>query len=263
MRSTGTLAARRWLFASFLRREITSRYSGTMIGALWAIGQPVLMLLIYGFIFQRVFKVQVPDLGGHGFVAFLACGLWPWMAFQEGLQRATGAIVGNGALVRKVLFPYELLVMASVGATFAVHFCGFAVVLTALWLLGSPFHPAGLPFMFAAWLVLGVLTVGCALATASVQVVVRDVEHLVGPVLMLLFYLTPILYPRSLVPESFRAILDLNPIGHLLAALRSALMHGELGASWVLLPLLGGALITVVAGLFVFRRLAASFEDFI
>ena len=254
---------RRALLASFVRREITNRYAGTLIGALWALGQPVLLLLIYGFVFQRVLRVNYPDLGGHGFVSFLACGLWPWMAFQEGLMRGTVAIVGNGALVKKVVFPYELLVLATVGATFLVHFCGFLVVLAALWVLGSPFHAVGLPVMLSGWLVMALLAFGIALATASIQVVIRDMQHLIGPVLMLMFYLTPILYPRTLVPEGFRFVTDWNPVAHLLGAIRAGLLHGEVAAAWVLAPLCAAALLIVWLGQLVFRRLAENFEDFI
>jgi lipopolysaccharide transport system permease protein len=254
---------RRALLASFVGREITNRYAGTLIGALWALGQPVLLLLIYSFVFQRVLRVNLPDLGGHSFVSFLACGLWPWMAFQEGLMRGTGAIVGNGALVKKVVFPYELLVLATVGATFLVHFCGFLVVLAALWLLGSPFHAVGLPAMLAAWLVMGLLAYGIALATASIQVVIRDVQHLIGPVLMLMFYLTPILYPRTLVPGGFRFVIDWNPVAHVLGAIRAGLLHGDVAAAWVLAPLCAAALLVIWLGQLVFRRLAESFEDFI
>jgi len=262
MHSLRMIWARRALLASFVRREIANRYAGTFIGAVWALGQPVLMLLIYGFVFQRVLRVDLQDLGGHGFVAFLACGLWPWMAFQEGLQRATQAIVGNGALIKKVVFPYELLVLATIAATFLVHFCGFLVVLAVLWLMGPPFEAVGLPVMLGAWFIMALLAYGIALATSSVQVIVRDVGQMIGPVLMLMFYLTPILYPRKLVPEGFRFVLDLNPIAHLLAAIRAGLLHGDIAAAWVLLPLFGGALLLVWLGGRVFRRLAGSFEDF-
>ena len=262
MHSLRVIWARRALLASFVRREIANRYAGTFIGAVWALGQPVLMLTIYGFVFQRVLRIDFQDLGGHGFVAFLACGLWPWMAFSEGLQRATGSIVGNGALIKKVVFPYELLVLATVAATFLVHFCGFLAVLAVLWLIGPPFHPVGLPVMLGAWAVLAILAFGIALATSSIQVIVRDVEQMIGPVLMLMFYLTPILYPRKLVPDGFRFVLDLNPIAHLLGAIRAGLLYGDITAAWVLLPLFVLALLIAWLGRRVFRRLSDNFEDF-
>jgi lipopolysaccharide transport system permease protein len=254
---------RRALLFSFVRREIGSRYAGTLIGAVWALGQPVLLLLIYAFVFTRVLRVNLPDLGGHSFVTFLACGLWPWMAFSEGLTRATRAIVGNGPLVKKAVFPYELLVLSTVAATFIVHLGGFLAVLLVLWLLGAPFHVAGLLVMVGGWLLLFLLTYGLALATASIQVVVRDVEHVIGPILTLGFYISPILYPRNLVPENLRFIIDLNPIAQVLGAIRAALLHGELSPSWAALPLVVGVLLVVWVGQVVFRRLAENFEEFI
>ena len=109
----------------------------------------------------------------------------------------------------------------------------------------------------------GGLAYGLALATSSIQVVVRDIEHLIGPVLMLMFYLTPILYPRTLVPEGFRFVVDWNPVAHLLGTVRDGMLRGDLGSGWVLLPLSAGAILLVWLGQLVFRRLAESFEEFI
>jgi lipopolysaccharide transport system permease protein len=103
---------------------------------------------------------------------------------------------------------------------------------------------------------------GIGLVTASIQVVVRDIEHLIGPVLLLIFYVTPILYPRKLVPESFSFVLDLNPVAHLVGVIRAGLLQGDLSTAWVLAPLLAAALLMVWLGQLVFRRLAESFEDF-
>lgn len=259
----GSIWRRRWLLLSFYRRELSSRYSGTLAGGLWALGQPVLMLAIYGFVFRKVFKIDFTELGEHSFTAFVACALWPWMAFQESLQRGTQAIVANAGLVRKISFPHELLVFASVAATFTVHLFGFVAVLAALALFGEPFHWLGLPVVAIAWLVLLALAVGLTLLSAAVQVFLRDIDHLLGPVLMIMFYVTPILYPLSQVPESMRGVLALNPLVHILEPLRAALLHGNNAGIAVLLGWLALALLLLYAARRLFGRLAGSFEDFL
>jgi ABC-type polysaccharide/polyol phosphate export permease len=259
----GELQRQRWLFVTFFRRELSSRYSGTLGGGLWALGQPVMMLAIYSFVFRTVLKVGFPELGEHGFTAFVACALWPWMAFQEGIQRATQAVVGNAGLVKKVVFPHELLVLASVAATFAIHFLGFAVVLTALAAFGEPLHPGGLPIVALGWLVLFVLATGLALMTAALQVFLKDIDHLLGPVLMVMFYLTPILYPISQVPEAVRVPLAANPLVHVLEPIRAALLHGTAAGLPTLLVLASVAVGIFLAARQLFIRLSGSFEDFL
>lgn len=253
----------RWLFLTFVRREVTSRYSGTIAGGLWALGQPVLLLMIYGFVFRKVFKVGFPELGEHSFVAFVACALWPWMAFQEGVQRATHAVVGNSGLVKKVHFPHELLVFASVGATFFIHFLGFLVVICALMLGGEPFQLAGLPVVLMGWLAILLLASAIALVTSSFQVFLKDIDHMLGPALMIMFYVTPILYPTTQVPESVRWIVGFNPLVHLLEPIRAGLMQGDVSAIGRLMVFVAGGMAAVFAAVLLFRRLSDYFEDFI
>lgn len=253
----------RWLFLNFFKRELKSRYSGTLGGGLWALGQPVLMLAIYSFVFRKVFKVGFPELGEHSFTAFVACALWPWMAFQESIQRGTQAVVGNAGLVKKVMFPHELLVFSSVAATFTLHFLGFFVILLVLTFLGEPFSFAGLPVVVGAWLVLLTLALGITLLTSAMQVFLKDVDQLLGPFLMVMFYVTPVLYPMSQVPEAVRGPMAVNPLVHIIDPIRSALLNG----SWTGLPalfgLFGVGILLLVVARTVFSRLSGFFEDFI
>ena len=250
------------LFASFFRREITARYAGTLFGAAWVVAQPLLMLAVYAFVFQRVFKVALPDLGGASFVAFVAAALWPWLAFQEGVMRGTQAVVANRDLVRKVSFPAEVLVVAVVAAAFVLHFAGFVAVLALLSAFGEPIRLAGVLVVVWVWLLLLAFACGLALVLSASQVVVKDVDHVMGPLFMLGFYLTPILYPLELVPDPIRNWMVLNPLVHLITPLRAALL-GDGAVAFGVLALASLCMAgLVVAGLAYFRRLAGRFEDF-
>lgn len=250
------------LFYGFFRREFTVRYAGTLFGGVWVLAQPLLMLAIYAFVFQRVFKVSLPDLGGASFVAFVAAALWPWLAFQEGVMRGTQAIVANRDLVRKVSFPYQTLVLAAVASAFVLHLAGFVVVMALLALVGEPVRVSGFPVALWVWLVLFGLASGLALVLSAAQVVVKDVDHLLGPVFMFGFYVTPILYPLSLVPESIRGLMAFNPLVYLIEPLRGALILDQ-GDGLAGLVIATAAMIVLVGlGLSFFVRLAGRFEDF-
>lgn len=252
----------RRLFASFFARELSSRYVGSIGGGLWALVQPVLLLAIYSFVFRVIFKVRFPELAEHSFVSFVACALWPWMAFQEGLQRATHAIAGNASLIKKVAFPSELLIYAAVASTFVLHLAGFAVVLAGLELVGERFHLSTLPLVTLAWATLFVMSCALAFVTASLQVFLKDVEHMLGPILMVLFYATPILYPMNTVPEAWAWVMRLNPLAYVLDPLRTALLQGTYApAAGLALSLLVSLLLALICKTF-FNRLSPHFEDF-
>src|SRR5438093_130033 len=224
------LARHRTLFVNFFRRELFSRYLGSVSGFAWAFLHPLALLAVYHFIFTTVFRAGA--MNGKSFLLFVAVALWPWLAAQEALQRGTISIGGYAGLIRKVAFPHELVVYASVAATIVLQFVGYLVVLVVLAAFGEPVHFEGLALALPLWIVLAVAITGLALTLAALQVFIKDVEHILMPVLMILMYLTPILYPLSLVPERMKPWVAANPFGYLVDRLREALLEGRLSVGW-------------------------------
>ena len=259
--SRASLARERALFVNFYRRELTTRYLGSVSGFAWALVHPLALLAVYHFVFTTVFRTT--GFAGQSFLAFVAVALWPWLAAQEALQRGTVSLAGYAGLIRKVAFPHELVVYASVAATLTLHLAGYLAVLVVLRLFGEPIHLEGLVVALPLWLVLAIAVAGLTLALASLQVFVRDVEHVLMPVLMILMYLTPILYPLTLVPESLRPWVAANPFGWLVARLREALLDGRLAFEWTDLVAVAMALVLFMLGRAMFRRLSPHFEDFL
>jgi len=216
----------RTLFANFFRRELFSRYLGSITGLAWAFVHPLVLLAVYHFVFTTVFRAGM--MQGKSFLLFVAVALWPWLAAQEALQRGTVSIAGYAGLIRKVAFPHELVVYASIAATLSLQFAGYLVILVVLALFGEPVHFEGLLLAVPLWIVLAISVTGLALALSALQVFVKDVEHILMPVLMILMYLTPILYPISLVPEEMKPWVAANPFGYLVDRLRDALLDGKL-----------------------------------
>ena len=259
----GSLASarNRALLVNFFRRELTTRYLGSVSGFAWALLSPLALLAVYDFVFTNIFRAT--SFAGASFLAFVAVALWPWLAAQEALQRATVSLASYAGMIRKVAFPHEIVVIASVCATFALQFVGYVAVLVVLAIVGEPIHLAGLAVAIPVWLILIVGVVGIAFALAALQVFVRDVEHVLMPILMILMYLTPILYPLSLVPANLRDFVAANPFGWIVARLREAMLDGRLAVHASDAIALVVALLLFAGGRWVFRRLSPHFEDFV
>ena len=254
-------ARNRALLVNFFRRELTTRYLGSVTGLAWALLSPLALLGVYQFVFTHIFKAT--SFAGQSFIAFVAVALWPWLAAQEALSRGTVSLASYAGMIRKVAFPHEIVVLASVCATFALQFAGYLAVLVVLVLAGEPIHLAGLVVAIPVWMILVIGIVGITFALAALQVFVRDVEHVLMPILMILMYLTPILYPLSLVPENLRSVVAVNPFNWVVARLREALLDGRIVFRWSDLLALMVALALFAGGRWVFRRLSPHFEDFV
>jgi ABC-type polysaccharide/polyol phosphate export permease len=254
----------RWLLLNFFQREIKTRYIGSVTGLFWALIHPVALLAVYAMVFTTIFRVKFPELEGHGFIAFVAVALWPWMAFQESIQRGMAAIQNGAGLIKKVAFPHELLVYGAVAATYAVQLSGMTLAILILAAFETlEIHISAIPVALLMLLIIFLASAGIALLFAALQTLLKDVEHILVPVFMVWFYVTPILYPASLVPPAVRQMILLNPLSFLLERLRDSLLFGRSELSlYDFLALLVG--ISIFAfGRWFFNRLSPHFEDFL
>jgi len=248
----------------FVRREVSNRYLGSFSGGLWALLQPLIQLAVYSVVFMYVFRAPAPDgAGAYGYVPFLVMGLWPWNAFAESLGRATTVIQDNAALIGKVALPREVLVFATVAATFLVQTIGFCGIVVALRLFGVPVDFLGLPLALAGFAQLAVLALGFAMLFAALQVFVRDLAAALPQLLMLWMFASPVFYARASLPARYRSWLDWNPYAHYPEFFRAVLLGGEQVGPQAQVASLLVALLVLAAGVFVFRRLGPHFEDFL
>lgn len=252
----------RTLAFTFLQREIKSRYIGSVSGLFWILIHPLALLAIYSVVFSVIFKVAPLGLERYGFVTFVALGLWPWLAFQEGGLRGAMAIQANAGLIRKVAFPNELLVYGAVCAAYVVHGAGFLAALVVLAFTGNTIHFASLPLVAALLLTQLFFTTGFALALSALQVMLKDVEHFLSPLLMIWFYATPVLYSATMIPEQYRAFMLLNPLAYFVDRIRDLLLHGG-GVVASDAAAVAGSLVIMIIGRWMFNRLSPHFEDFL
>lgn len=224
-----SLVQHRRLAVSLIKREVIGRYRGSMLGTLWSFFNPLLMLLIYTFVFSVVFQARWK--GGTGskteFALVLFSGLLVFNVFSECLNRAPTLILMNVNYVKKVVFPLEILPLVSQGAavfhglvSFVVWFVFYVVFFglppVTAWLF--PF--VILPLMF--------LCLGMGWFLASLGVYLRDVAQFVGLLVTALMFLSPIFYPVSALPERYRSIMELNPMTPVIEQVRGVLILGQM-----------------------------------
>jgi len=250
-----------FLLGEFTRRDFKGRYAGSALGFLWSFVQPLWSLALFTFLFSTVMKVS-PGIGERtsNFAIFLFCGLLPWMAMQEGILRATTAITDSATLVKKMSFPSDLLVWAVVFAALLHEAIALGMFLFVLGVTGQ-FSASGLWLLLLAVPLQVALTAGLGFLSAAINVFLRDTAQINTMLLQAWFYLTPIVYPLSLVPERFRPFLELNPLTGLVTLYREALLGGELPPLLSLAPLIISAAVSLVAGICIFRRLRPAFAD--
>ncbi len=251
------------LIISLTKRELAARYKGSMLGILWAILTPVVMIAIFTIIFAGIFKAKFGTSNSQwDYALYLFCGLLPWNAFQESLQLSANTIVSHANLVKRVVFPLETLPVSQSLAGIANQMFGTAALLIAMLVLRREFHATVvfLPLLVIPQLV---ATLGAAWLLASLGVFVRDIVQGIALLLTAWLYLTPIIYPESLVPERYRHLVNLNPFTALVRNYRRIVLEGSL-PDWKGLAYFGVfAIVSFLFGYWWFARTRKNFSDVI
>ena len=214
------------LILPLARRELAARYRGSVLGVLWAVVTPAVMIAIFTFIFAEIFGARFGARGSTwDYALYLFCGLLPWTAFQDSLQLSSNVIVAHANLVKRVVFPLETLPVAQALSALATQMFGtLALVLAALVLRGE-LHATllWLPVLLVPQLV---AMLGAAWFVASLGVFLRDTSQGLSLALTAWMYLTPIIYPETLVPDRYRALINLNPFTPLVRNYRRIMLEG-------------------------------------
>ena len=255
--SFGEALARPDLLRNLVWAELTARYKTTAFGVLWFIINPMVMMGIMVMIFGRIIHLDIAN-----YPVFVLSALLPWTFFQMGLTNAASSLSRASGLVKRVRIPREFVPLSALMAGL-VHFLISLLMLFALMAFMkvrvSPFI-VFLPIVIA--LQLAFLT-GACLLIASLNVLYRDVEHILAPALQALFYFTPTFYPLSYVPKQWLRWYLLNPMAGIIELYRNIMVAGWPVSPIVLQMAVITSLITLVVGVLVFRRLEPHFDDYI
>ena len=246
-----TELAQLWKFREVIQvligRDLRARYRGAALGFLWSVLNPLAFMLVYVLLFSVYMRIEVDH-----YAAFLLCGMLPWTWFAGSLNEASRSILDNRALVKKVALPSEIFPLATIGSGLVHFVLSLPVLLLLLLVLGVGI---GWPLVLlpGVLLVQFVFTYGVTLITSAVAVRFRDLLQIVPNLLTLWFFLTPVLYPATMVPAGFRPLLELNPMAWLIATYQDILFYQRppdllrLGAVGLL------AVVLLAAGHAVFR----------
>ena len=250
----------RALLLSLTKNDFKQRYLGSYLGIFWAFIQPTFTILIFWFVFQVGFKAQPVD--NFPFILWLIAGMIPWFFFADALGSATNSIIENSFLVKKVVFRVSIIPIIKLLSAFVIHmffvlfmfgmFIYYGYQPTVYWL--QVFY-----YLFATI----VLLLGLSWITASVVIFFRDVGQLVAMVLQFGFWLTPIFWSLSMVPEKYQFLIKLNPIFYIIEGYRNSLIYEKWFWEDLTLTLYFWVITAFifVLGAFTFKRLRPHFAD--
>jgi len=226
-----------------------------VLGYMWSVMNPIAFALVYFIAFKIIMRIQMEN-----YSIFLLSGLFAWQWFANSANVAPTTYISNASIIKKVNFPRNVLVIANIlqdGIHFLLAVPVFLLFMFIFGLMPSWHWLYGIPVLFA---IQGLMLYGFCLALASVNLFVRDIERLVSIATTLLFYFTPILYPMSMVPEKFRPLLNLNPVGPLMVGWRELLLNGRFDLASALISL-GYGIAAYFIGNAIYRKLSWKFAE--
>ncbi|MFN3813109.1 MAG: ABC transporter permease [Aquificaceae bacterium] len=237
------------------QKEIKVRYKSSVLGYAWSILHPLTFAFVFYLAFKVFMKVPIED-----YPLFLISGLFPWQWFSNAVSSSVLVLLDNASLIKKLNFPRETIPLSSV-MNHTFHFLlSIPVVILFMYIYGkelSGLMPILIPFLL---LVQFLMTYGLALFLSSIHLFFRDTDRLVGIILTLLFYFTPVVYSENMIPESYRALLYLNPLALLMVNWRNLFLKGFIDLSYFLSSLAYSILIFFI-GYVTFRRLSWRFAE--
>lgn len=247
------------LLLALTQKEIKARYKNAVLGFLWIFINPLVQMLVMGFVFSLIFKFGIDN-----YYLFLFTGLLPWNFFSLALQKATSRIVFDRSLIQKSNFPREVIPLSTVLS----HFFHFAVswLMLIIYLLITRqwqfFTLSALGLQLSAISLLLIFTCGLSLITSSLNVFYRDINFIVQALVLIWFYITPIVYPLQKIPQKYLPIFYLNPLSGIFTLLQKPFLDQQFPLE-VLLGQIGFIGILTIVGIYIFKKQSRYFSDWL
>ncbi len=263
MGSLATFYERRWLIKYFVQRQTASGYKGSYLGLVWAFLNPLLMVAMFTLVFSEIIGIKFREVTGDSalnFGLFLYCGLIPFLAYQQALTKGVNVIHRNSDLVQKVVFPIEILPLATVLTSLIQNTLGLGALMLVLVVLEQRLEWTILllPLVLVPQLL---FTLGLGYLMAVAGTYVPDVRETLRIFVRATFWITPILWPAGRVPERFSFLVDYNPLAFLVGAYRALILDGELPGAMASIYFSLFAVAMFGVGFVVFNRVKHNFAD--
>ena len=248
------------LFHNFTRQDFFSQFTASMGGVLWLFLTPIVHLVIYSFVFSYIFRMRAPpEFGEINFVIFLMIGYLPWFAFADAFGRSPNLVIEKAPLITKVVFPVQIIPITGTVIPYLTHIIGFTIFLVYLAFKG---------YMSVSWILLPFIfglqflfTLGLVAVISALCVFLRDLQQMIALMLTVWFFLTPIIYPISLIQnESVQRLFLLNPMHSFVSAYREIILLGTVSPVHLMI-IVPVSIISYISGGWLFMRIKHAFGD--
>lgn len=248
------------LILELAKRDLKTRYLGSILGVVWGFIQPMITILLFWFVFQVGFKSRPVD--NFPFVLWLMCGMIPWFFFSDAINNATNSIVESSYLVKKVSFRVGLLPLVKIVSALFIHLFFNFFLFFMFFVYNYDFNLYNIQIIY--YLVANIsLVIGLSFITASLMVFLKDIAQIVGMLLQFCFWLTPIFWTLDMIPKKYAILIKLNPVYYIVEGYRDSFIYKH----WfwekpnLALYYWGVSLLTFIIGIYLFSRLRPHFAD--
>ena len=245
----------RELLKTNIKKEIRGKYKNSFLGVLWSFLNPLLQIAVYALVFPFILKNTQDN-----YVIFLCCGLIPWAFFSTTISRSAFTMVENGNIIKKVYFPREILPI-SVVTSETVNFLISTIIIIVFVIFGGIGLSKYIMLYPIVLLAQYLLLIAISLIVSSISIYIRDLQHLIGVALQLLFYAAPIVHTPESIPEQFKWILKCNPMTYIISGYRNIFYNQTMIELKPLLILIGCSVVACVIGYIIFNKLQKGFAE--
>ena len=246
----------REMIVSLVKKDLRGRYKGSVLGFLWTFINPLFQLIIYTIVFSTIMRMGIDK-----FYMFLFVALVPWIFFNACLQQGATSIMDNKEMVKKIYFPRLVLPLSFVTSCFVNMLLSFAVIFAVIFVTGFGVNFVALLFLPLIMLIEYILALGIAFITSACTVYVRDLQHILSIVGLGWMYLTPVVYPSSMVPEKYLTLFNLNPMTPIIMAYRDILYYKKIPQMNTLIQAATMGVVLIILGVAGFSRVQRPFVE--
>lgn len=245
----------RELLKTNIKKEVRGKYKNSFLGVLWSFLNPLLQIVVYAIVFQLILKNPQEN-----YAIFICCGLIPWTFFSSTVSRTAFTMVENGNILKKVYFPREILPISIVSSE-TVNFLISTTIILGFVILGGVGISKYIIFYPLVLLTQYLLLIAISFIVSSISVYIRDLQHLIGVALQLLFYAAPIVYSPDVIPQEYKWILTLNPMAYIINGYRDIFYYQKMPDIASLIVLIAISVGLCVIGYMIFNKLQKGFAE--
>ncbi len=245
----------RELLKTNIKKEVRGKYKNSFLGVLWSFLNPLLQIVVYAIVFQLILKNPQEN-----YAIFICCGLIPWTYFSSAISRSAFTMVENGNILKKVYFPREILPISIVTSE-TVNFLISTIIILGFVIFGGLGISKYIVFYPLVLLAQYLLLIAISFIVSSISVYIRDLQHLIGVALQLLFYAAPIVYSPEVIPQEYQWILTLNPMAYIINGYRDIFYYQTMPDIASLFGLIAISIVLCVIGYLIFNKLQKGFAE--